>query len=63
VLLVVDEERQLALEHVERVGVLPVQVRVGAGAGVGEERLGDRELGQRRLEHDPAAEERLALAG
>ena len=61
-LLVVDEHGETALEHVERVRMLPVVVRFGAVARIGKERLGDRELVEARLDHDPAVEERLALA-
>jgi len=61
-LLVVDEHGEAALEHVERVRMLPVIVRLGAVSCVGKERLGDRELVEARLDHDPAVEERLAFA-
>jgi hypothetical protein len=40
-LLVVDEHGHAALEHVERIRVLPVEVRLGAVACVREVRLGD----------------------
>jgi hypothetical protein len=62
-LVVVDEHGHTALEHVERVHVPAVKMRIGAVARVRNVRLGDRELLEARLEHDPAAEERLALAG
>ena len=62
-LLVVDENRHAALDHVERVHVPTVEVRVGAVARVGVVRLRDRELVEARLQHDPAAEERLTFAG
>jgi hypothetical protein len=60
-LLVVHEHRELAVEDVERVDVLPVDVRARSIAGAVERRLGDAELVEARLDHDPAAEERLAL--
>ena len=63
VLLVVHEDRELPLEDVERVGVAAVEVRPGARAGAWVARLRDAELVERPLDHDPAAEERLALAG
>ena len=63
VLVVADEKGHLAFEHVERVGVVSMQVRIGARACVGEVRLRDAELVEGHLDHDPAAEERLALAG
>jgi len=61
-LLVVHEHGEAALEHVERVRMLSVEVRLGAVARIGEQGFGDAELFERGLEHDPAAEERLALA-
>ena len=61
--LVVDEHGHAAFEHVERIHVPPVEVRVGAVARVRKVRLGDRQLVEARLEHDPAAEERLAFTG
>ena len=61
-LLVVDEHGHAAIEHVERVGVPAMEVRVGAVARVREVRLRDAELLERRLEDDPAVEQRLALA-
>ena len=63
VLLVVEQEGELALEDVERVRMLAVVVGLGARSGIREERLGQTELGQGRPEDDPAAEERLAAAG
>ena len=63
VLLVADADRQLALEHVERVGVLTVEVEIGPRPRGREPRLGHRQLLEPGLEHDPAAEERLAFAG
>ena len=60
--VVVDEERELAFQNVERVRVLPMHVRVGAGPSVGEVRLRDAELLEGRLDHDPSVEERLAFA-
>ena len=62
-LLVVDEHREPALEHVERVRVPAVEVRVGAVARVREVRLRDAQLLERRFQHDPPAEERLTLTG
>jgi hypothetical protein len=62
-LLVVDQDREAALEDVERIRVLPVEVRIRSGAGIGEKRLGNAELVEVRLDDDPSAEERLALAG
>ena len=62
-LLVVDQDRKPALEDVERIRVLPVEVRIRSGASVRKKRLGDAELVEVRLDHDPPAEERLALAG
>jgi hypothetical protein len=62
-LVVVDQDRELALEDVERIRVLPVKVRIRSGASVREKRLGDAELVEVRLDDDPSAEERLALAG
>ena len=62
-LLVVDQDREPALEDVERIRVLPVEVRIRSGASVREERLGDAELVEVRLDHDPSVEKRLALAG
>ena len=62
-LLVVDQDRKPAFEDVERIRVLPVEVRIRSGASVWEERLSDAELAEVRLDHDPSAEERLALAG
>ena len=61
-LLVVDEHREPALEHVKRIRVPAVEVRIGAVASVREMRLRDAKLPEGRLEHDPAVEERLALA-
>ena len=43
--------------------MLPVEMKVGTGLSLGEPRLRDGELRERALEHDPAAEERLALTG
>ena len=62
-LLVVDQDCESALEDVERIQMLPVEVRLRAGAGVQEQRLGDAELVEVGLDHDPSVEERLALAG
>jgi hypothetical protein len=62
-LLVTDEERELALEHVERINVLPVDVRVRAGPSAVELRFRDAELLEGRLDQNPATEQRLALAG
>ena len=62
-LLVVDQDREAALEDVERIRMLSVEVRVGSWAGVGEKRLRDAELVEVRLDDDSPAEERLALAG
>jgi hypothetical protein len=62
-LLVVDQDRELALEDVERIGVLPVEVRIRSRASVREVRLRDAELVEVRLDDDSSAEERLALAG
>ena len=56
-LLVADADRELALEHVERVGVLAVEVEIGSGPRRREPRLGHRQLLEPGLEHDPAAEE------
>jgi hypothetical protein len=61
--LVVDEDSESALEDVKRIRVLPVEVRICSGASVREKRLRDAELVEVRLDHDPSAEERLALAG
>ena len=63
VLLVVHEKGQLALEDVERINVLAVNVRRRAGPCLRVPRLRDRQIVERRPERDPAAEERLALAG
>ena len=62
-LFVVDEDCEPALEDIERIRVLPMEVRIGAGTSVREERLGDAELVEVGLDHNPSAEERLALAG
>jgi hypothetical protein len=62
-LLVVDQDSEPALEDVERIRVLPVEVRIRSLASIREERLRDAELVEVRLDHDPSAEERLALAG
>ena len=62
-LLVVEEDREPALEDVERIRVLPMEVRIRSGASVREKRLGDAELVEVRLDDDPAVEERFALAG
>ena len=62
-LLFVDQDREPALEDVERIRMLPVEVRVRSGASVREQGLGDAELVEVRLDDDPSAEERLALAG
>jgi hypothetical protein len=62
-LLVVDQDRDPALEDVERIRVLPVEVWISSWASIREERLGDAELDEVRLDHDASAEERLALAG
>ena len=62
-LFVVDQDREPALENVERIRVLPVEVRVRSGASIREERLGDAELVEVGLDDDPSAEERFALAG
>ena len=62
-LLVVDQDREPALEDVERIRVLPVEVRIRSGARVREKRLGDAELVEVRLDDDPSAKKRLALAG
>ena len=62
VLLVVHEHRELALEDVERVGVLPVEVRLRPGPRVREPGLGDAEVVEARLDRDPPAEEGVALA-
>jgi hypothetical protein len=62
-LLVVDQDREPTLEDVERIRVLSVEMRIRSGASVREKRLGDAELVEVRLDHDPSAEERLALAG
>ena len=61
-LLVADENGELALEHVERIRVPPMEVRVGSGPCVRKERLGDAELFEVGLEHDATAEQRFALA-
>jgi hypothetical protein len=62
-LLVVDQNREAALEDVKRIRVLPVEVRIRSWAGVREKRLGDADLAEIRLDDDPSAEKRLALAG
>jgi hypothetical protein len=62
-LLVVDQDSKPTLEDVERIHVLSVKVRIRSRASVREERLGDAELVEVRLDDDPSAEERLALAG
>ena len=62
-LLVVDKDSKPAFEDVERIRVLPVEVRVGSGTSVREERLGDAELVEVRLDDDPPVEERFALTG
>jgi hypothetical protein len=62
VLLVVDQDGESALEDVERIGVVMVDVWARAVPRAVEVRLGDRELVEARLEHDPAAEERLSFA-
>ena len=62
-LVVVDEHRKPALEDVERIHVLPVEMRIRSGASIGKERLRDADLIEVRLDDDPSAEERLALAG
>ena len=61
-LLVVDEDGEPTLEHVERVRVPAVEVRIGAVARIREVRLRDAQLLEGRLEHDPAVEEHLAFA-
>ncbi len=62
-LLVVNQDRKLALEDVERIRVLPMEVRIRSGPRVREKRLCDAELVEIRLDHDPSAEERFAFAG
>jgi hypothetical protein len=62
-LLVVDQDREVALEDIERIRVVPVKVRIRSDAGVREKRLGDAQLVEVRLDDDPSVEERFALAG
>ena len=62
-LLVVDQDREPSLEDVKLIRVLPVEVRIRSWAGVREKRLGDADLAEIRLDDDPSAEKRLALAG
>ncbi len=64
--LVADEKLGLSFEHVERVDVIVVgvvEMRIRSRASVREERLGDAELVEVRLDDDPPLEERFALAG
>ena len=61
--LVVHEHGHAALEHVERVRVPAVEVRLGAVASVRKVRLRDAQLLEGRFQHDPPAEERLTFAG
>lgn len=63
VLLVLDEKRELSRQDIERVRMLPVEMRARSRPSVVELRFRDGELFEVRLEHDPAAEERLARAG
>jgi hypothetical protein len=60
-LLVSHEHRELAFENVERVRVPPVEVRSGSRPCTVEPRLRDGELLERGLDHDPAAEQGLAV--
>jgi hypothetical protein len=62
-LLVVDQDCEPSLEDVKRIRVFAVEMRIRSGAGVREKRLGDADLAEVRLDDDPSAEERLALAG
>jgi hypothetical protein len=62
-LIVADENSELALEDVERVRMQLVEVRLSSLARVRKQRLRDAELVEGCLEHDPPAEERFALAG
>jgi hypothetical protein len=61
-LLVVDEHREPALDDVERIHVQTMEVGGRSVAGIREERFRDAQLLEVGLDHDPAAEQRLALA-
>jgi hypothetical protein len=61
--LIVYEDRETALEDVERVRMLSVEVRARSRPRVGKERLRDGELVEACFDHDPTAEERFAFAG
>ena len=60
--LVHDQNCEPALEDVERIRVLPVEVRARSVSRGIEMRFGDAELLEVGLDHDPAVEQRLALA-
>ena len=62
-LLVIDQDSEPSLEDVKRIRVFTVEVRIRSGTGIREKRLGDAELAEVRLDDDPSAEKRLALAG
>jgi hypothetical protein len=53
--LVADEKRKLTLEHVERIGVAPMEVGVGTVTCVGEQRFRDGQLLEVRLDPNGAA--------
>jgi hypothetical protein len=62
-LLVVDQNGEPALEDVERIRVLPVEVRTRSRLRGIEMRFGNAELLEVGLDHDPSTEKRFALAG
>ena len=57
VLDIVDEERDLAFQDIERIGVPPMQVRVRAWPSAHELRFRHAKLLEIRLDHDPATED------